>query len=58
MGVDRNLVIEAFLACDRNENMAASYIMDQLENMGNDGGDDDVNGGFDIPDDDNMGDFE
>lgn len=55
MGVDRNLVIEAFLACDRNENMAASYILDQMENMGAD----DVGGGDDdIPDDALMDDFE
>jgi hypothetical protein len=40
MGVDRNLVIEAFLACDRNENLAASYILDQLEGGGFEMGDD------------------
>jgi hypothetical protein len=45
MGVDRNLVIEAFLACDRNENLAASYILDQLE--GFDVGDDADFGGMD-----------
>ena len=53
MGVDRNLVIEAFLACDKNENMAASYILDRMDDMeqdpaGGDGGDggDGGEGGF------------
>lgn len=31
MGVDRSLVVEAFLACDKNENMAASYILDHMD---------------------------
>ena len=46
MGVDRNLVIEAFLACDKNENMAASYILDRMDDMEQDDQDPEGDGGF------------
>jgi len=30
MGFERNRVLEAFLLCDRNEEMAANYLFDSM----------------------------
>lgn len=30
MGFDRNRVLEAFLLCDRNEEMAANFLFDSM----------------------------
>jgi UV excision repair protein RAD23 len=45
MGFDRSEAAQAFLACDKNEAMAANLLMDSMANGGFFGGDDDNNGG-------------
>ena len=31
MGFDRNRVLEAFLLCDRNEEMAANFLLNDID---------------------------
>jgi UV excision repair protein RAD23 len=31
LGFERNTAIEAFLACDRNEEMAANFLFDSMD---------------------------
>jgi UV excision repair protein RAD23 len=55
MGFDRSEAAQAFLACDKNEALAANLLMDSMANggfFGGDGGNDD--GDQDDDDDDNM----
>ena len=53
MGFDRSEAAQAFLACDKNEALAANLLMDSMANGGFFGGDDDNNGGNDNDADDN-----
>jgi UV excision repair protein RAD23 len=62
MGFDRTEAAQAFLACDKNETLAANFLMDSMANGGGvfGGGDDDDDdggnhgGSADDDDDDNM----
>jgi UV excision repair protein RAD23 len=56
MGFDRSEAAQAFLACDKNEALAANLLMDSMANGGFFGGDDENNGGNnnDADDDDDV----
>jgi UV excision repair protein RAD23 len=57
MGFDRSEAAQAFLACDKNEALAANLLMDSMANGGFFGGDDDNGGGNnnnDADDDDDV----
>ena len=57
MGFDRSEAAQAFLACDKNEALAANLLMDSMANGGFFGGDDDNSGGNnnnDADDDDDV----
>jgi UV excision repair protein RAD23 len=57
MGFDRSEAAQAFLACDKNEALAANLLMDSMANGGFFGGDDDNNNGGnnnDADDDDDV----
>ena len=57
MGFDRSEAAQAFLACDKNEALAANLLMDSMANGGFFGGDDENSGGNnnnDADDDDDV----
>jgi UV excision repair protein RAD23 len=58
MGFDRSEAAQAFLACDKNEALAANLLMDSMASGGFFGGDggsgNDDGGGDNNDDDDNM----
>ena len=57
MGFDRTEAAQAFLACDKNETLAANLLMDSMANGGGvfgGGDDDDESGNNGGDDDDNM----
>lgn len=51
MGFDRNEAVQAYLACDKNEALAANFLMDSMsDNFGGGGGDGSASGGGDNDD--------